>query len=413
MSRTRRGRRIPRFRAWARMIRTRCRRPLSDSTGADGPRLTAHVTNAGGQEQASPEMTGAIAARTSVQPPRTVYRLRRWGTGVLAESARPEAVLLARKGIHMSDQDVAVIRAAYEAFNRADIPAVLGAFDEQIEWTEPGGGKAHAGRSGDRRASPTTCSRPFRNSSPNFKRRPRGSSMPPRDGSSSRARFEVARRTVRPWTNLSPTCGRCATARPPASSSMSLPSPGRGPGEASDARVCGRRSIGRHGQAADATRLFGRPARRPNPSSTAPRMMSVNAIARGRNDGIPGRRTPSTAASTKAPIPSAALGASGQRIAVDPERSRSAPERRRGRPPAGRVARGGPRLGREGSGRLSLGEGPVSRARGASAHRGLASVRTLRAVILRSYESLRPRAAPTVISAGRVPLRDGSFRCAR
>ena len=38
-----------------------------------------------------------------------------------------------------------MIRAAYEAFNRADIPAVLGAFDEQIEWTEPGGGKAPRG----------------------------------------------------------------------------------------------------------------------------------------------------------------------------------------------------------------------------------------------------------------------------
>jgi ketosteroid isomerase-like protein len=45
----------------------------------------------------------------------------------------------------MSDQDVGVIREAYEAFNRADIPAVLGAFDEQIAWTEPGGGKAPRG----------------------------------------------------------------------------------------------------------------------------------------------------------------------------------------------------------------------------------------------------------------------------
>lgn len=51
---------------------------------------------------------------------------------------KAEAVVRARKGIHMSDQDVAVIRAEYEAFNRAYIPAVLGAFDEQIEWTAPG-----------------------------------------------------------------------------------------------------------------------------------------------------------------------------------------------------------------------------------------------------------------------------------
>jgi ketosteroid isomerase-like protein len=40
---------------------------------------------------------------------------------------------------------VQTLRAAYEAFNRADIPAVLGAFDEQIEWMEPGGGKAPRG----------------------------------------------------------------------------------------------------------------------------------------------------------------------------------------------------------------------------------------------------------------------------
>ncbi len=45
----------------------------------------------------------------------------------------------------MSQQDVATMRAAYEAFNRADIPAVLGAFDPQIEWHEPGGGNAPSG----------------------------------------------------------------------------------------------------------------------------------------------------------------------------------------------------------------------------------------------------------------------------
>jgi uncharacterized protein len=45
----------------------------------------------------------------------------------------------------MSEQDVSTVRTAYEAFNRADIPAVLEAFDEQIEWIEPGGGKAPRG----------------------------------------------------------------------------------------------------------------------------------------------------------------------------------------------------------------------------------------------------------------------------
>jgi ketosteroid isomerase-like protein len=45
----------------------------------------------------------------------------------------------------MSEQDVSTTRTAYEAFNRADIPAVLEAFDPQIEWHEPGGGRAPQG----------------------------------------------------------------------------------------------------------------------------------------------------------------------------------------------------------------------------------------------------------------------------
>lgn len=45
----------------------------------------------------------------------------------------------------MSQQDVATLRGGYEAFNRADIPAVLAIFDPQIEWTEPGGGNAPRG----------------------------------------------------------------------------------------------------------------------------------------------------------------------------------------------------------------------------------------------------------------------------
>jgi len=45
----------------------------------------------------------------------------------------------------MSEQDVSTMRNAYEAFNRADIPAVLEAFDPQIEWHEPGGGSAPQG----------------------------------------------------------------------------------------------------------------------------------------------------------------------------------------------------------------------------------------------------------------------------
>ncbi len=45
----------------------------------------------------------------------------------------------------MSQQDVSTMRAAYEAFNRGDIPAVLAAFDPAIEWHEPGGGRAPRG----------------------------------------------------------------------------------------------------------------------------------------------------------------------------------------------------------------------------------------------------------------------------
>ena len=45
----------------------------------------------------------------------------------------------------MSGQDVNTIRTAYEAFNRGDIPAVLAAFHPQIEWHEPGGGRAPQG----------------------------------------------------------------------------------------------------------------------------------------------------------------------------------------------------------------------------------------------------------------------------
>ena len=45
----------------------------------------------------------------------------------------------------MSQQDVQILRGAYESFNRGDIPAVLNALDTQIEWNEPGGGRAPAG----------------------------------------------------------------------------------------------------------------------------------------------------------------------------------------------------------------------------------------------------------------------------
>ena len=45
----------------------------------------------------------------------------------------------------MSQQNVQIVRSGYEAFNREDIPAVLALYDEGIEWTEGGGGRAPAG----------------------------------------------------------------------------------------------------------------------------------------------------------------------------------------------------------------------------------------------------------------------------
>jgi len=45
----------------------------------------------------------------------------------------------------MAKQDVETARTAYEAFNRGDIPAVLTALDADVEWVEPGGGRAPKG----------------------------------------------------------------------------------------------------------------------------------------------------------------------------------------------------------------------------------------------------------------------------
>ena len=45
----------------------------------------------------------------------------------------------------MSEQDVATVRGAYEAFDRGDVPAVIGIMDAGVEWHEPGGGNAPSG----------------------------------------------------------------------------------------------------------------------------------------------------------------------------------------------------------------------------------------------------------------------------
>ncbi len=55
----------------------------------------------------------------------------------------------------MSQDDVKVMQEAYDAFNRGDIPAVTEAMTADIEWNEPGGGRAP---SPDRKASQTMSS---------------------------------------------------------------------------------------------------------------------------------------------------------------------------------------------------------------------------------------------------------------
>lgn len=37
----------------------------------------------------------------------------------------------------MTETNKDLVRSGYEAFNRQDIPTILGLFDEHIEWTEP------------------------------------------------------------------------------------------------------------------------------------------------------------------------------------------------------------------------------------------------------------------------------------
>jgi len=45
----------------------------------------------------------------------------------------------------VASADVQTLQNAYEAFNRGDMPAVLGVMDPDIEWNEPGGGRAPSG----------------------------------------------------------------------------------------------------------------------------------------------------------------------------------------------------------------------------------------------------------------------------
>ena len=45
----------------------------------------------------------------------------------------------------MSEQDVEIVRSAYDSFNKGDIPGALATYDENVQWTEPGGGTAPGG----------------------------------------------------------------------------------------------------------------------------------------------------------------------------------------------------------------------------------------------------------------------------
>lgn len=45
----------------------------------------------------------------------------------------------------MSEENVEVVRGAYENFNSGNVAAVLESLHEDVEWTEPGGGSAPAG----------------------------------------------------------------------------------------------------------------------------------------------------------------------------------------------------------------------------------------------------------------------------
>ena len=126
----------------------------------------------------------------------------------------------------MSQQDVQTIREGYEAFNRKDIPSVLERFDPQIEWTEPGGGRAAKGvfvsakqlRPGYSALCPRT--------SMSFVPMPSNSSTPASISLLSGV-FADGRKTEPCSTRRSFMSGRCGTARRRTSISTLKRPPGR------------------------------------------------------------------------------------------------------------------------------------------------------------------------------------------
>ena len=45
----------------------------------------------------------------------------------------------------MSEENVELVRSAYDDFNGGNIPGVLARLDAEVEWTEPGGGNSPSG----------------------------------------------------------------------------------------------------------------------------------------------------------------------------------------------------------------------------------------------------------------------------
>jgi ketosteroid isomerase-like protein len=45
----------------------------------------------------------------------------------------------------MSEENVELVRGAYADFNDGNVPGVLGRFDQNVEWIEPGGGNSAVG----------------------------------------------------------------------------------------------------------------------------------------------------------------------------------------------------------------------------------------------------------------------------
>ena len=71
----------------------------------------------------------------------------------------------------MSDENIGFVRGLYEAFNKGDVEAVLGAFDENIEWYEAEG-MPHGGLHRGPQAVAENVFQPLANDIENFNVKP-------------------------------------------------------------------------------------------------------------------------------------------------------------------------------------------------------------------------------------------------